>query len=84
MKPLWLAYAALLSLTLVSLASSLLPLGRADLSVALAIAASKASVVGLYFMKLREGSVSARVAALFALAFVVLLVGFSTSDVLTR
>ena len=78
------AFQVLLVLTAASFGLSYLPLAPADSAVALAIAAVKVGIVGLYFMHLIEQPASHRFAALIGASFIALLVGFAMLDVATR
>ncbi len=59
-------------------------LGPLNNVVALGIAATKATLVLLYFMHLRYSASLNRMAVVGALAFVVLMIGFTLSDTITR
>jgi cytochrome c oxidase subunit 4 len=63
---------------------SFLHLGQAALPVALGIAALKAALVVLVFMELAKERASLQLAALSAIVMLLLLVGLTVADVLTR
>ncbi len=71
---------ALLGLTALTVASSRLDLGRANVVVALAIACAKAAVVALFFMHLRYQRRFQRVVLLASALFAALFVAFVVFD----
>ncbi len=77
-------WGALALLTVVTWALSRAPLGRFHLLVALAIAASKATLVLLFFMHLWEQRGAVRLVLGSALVFVALLIGLTVADNATR
>ena len=77
----WLALMVLLAITV---ASSLVGLGRFNLSINLAIAAAKALLVATIFMELRASSPSVRLAAIAGLMWLLLLCGLALADFLVR
>ena len=77
----WLGLMALFALTL---ASSFIPLHGFNTAVNVAIAAAKAALVALIFMRLRTSSALVRLAALAGLLWLLILIGLSFTDVLTR
>ena len=72
--------AALLALTAVTVASAQVDLGRLNVAVALAIAASKAALVALFFMHLKYQQRFLAVVLGAAVAFAVLMVSFVVFD----
>lgn len=77
----WLALLVLLCLTL---GGAFLPLGRANIGVALAIAAVKGVIVVLVFMKLARGISLRWVFAGAGLLWLIFLFGLSLIDYATR
>jgi cytochrome c oxidase subunit 4 len=77
----WVGLMALFALTL---ASSFIPLHGFNTAVNVAIAAAKAALVALIFMRLRTSSALVRLAALAGLLWLLILIGLSFTDVLTR
>jgi cytochrome c oxidase subunit 4 len=75
------SFAALVVLTLVSFGASYLHLGMFEMPVALAIAAVKVSVVGLFFMELFEETSSNRLAAVAGVLFVLMMLSFTVADI---
>jgi cytochrome c oxidase subunit 4 len=78
------AAAILLLLAGTSFWLSFLRLGAAALPVALGIAALKAAIVVVLFMELAKERASLQLAALSAIVMLLLLVGLTVADVLTR
>lgn len=76
--------ATLLLLLALTVIASLFHLGAASLPVALAISGIKALVVLTWFMQLRTAPAAFRFAAGVGLLFLLLLLGGSLADVLTR
>jgi cytochrome c oxidase subunit 4 len=87
-RALWrlaLAWAALLALMLTSLGSAYVPLGAwGNLAVGLVIAALKAGLVAVVFMRLRRAAAATRIAAGVALATLAALVALGFLDYATR
>jgi len=77
-------FVALIALTAVTTVVSLIDLGAWNPVVALAIDATKAGLVALYFMGLRWADRLTRVAVVVALAGVAILFGGTLNDDLTR
>jgi cytochrome c oxidase subunit 4 len=77
-------FLALVCLTLASYWLSHVSLGAFSTAVALAIAAVKVTLIGLYFMHLLEEPASHRLAAVTATIFIAVLVTFACLDVVTR
>lgn len=77
----WLALLGLLALTLLC---TYLPFGRFQFAIAMLIAASKAFLVGWYFMHLREQNVLIRIFACGALFWLAIAGILTLSDYLTR
>lgn len=79
-----LCFAGLVALTLSSFGLSYAHLGTFEASVAIAIAAAKVLLVGIYFMHLAKEPSSHRLVAVAGGVFVVILIVLSTLDVITR
>jgi cytochrome c oxidase subunit IV len=79
-----LVWIALLALTAATFLLSRYEAGRWSVAVALAIAATKSTLVVLFFMHLAEQKGSARLVFVTSLLFVALLIGFVIADVATR
>lgn len=77
-------FGALIGLTVVTILVSLIDLGEWNAVVALAIASTKAALVGLYFMGLKWASRLIRVSLVVSLAGVVILFGGVLNDDKTR
>jgi len=77
-------FAVLVCLTLLSFLVSHVSLGWFGTVVALAIAAVKVTLVGLYFMHLLKEPPSHRLAAIAAALFVAILASLAATDVWTR
>jgi cytochrome c oxidase subunit 4 len=77
-------WAALLLLTALTVFAATLELGPFNAIVALGIATLKALLVLLFFMELRYSTALTKVAVVSALFFLMLLVGLTLSDYLTR
>ena len=75
---------ALLILTAVTVGVATLDLGPFNAIVALTIATIKALLVMLFFMELRYSTALTKVAVVSAIFFLMLLVGLTLSDYLTR
>ena len=83
--PLYVAvFAALVVLTLATVAVSYLDLGPASVVVALAIAFTKALLVLLFFMHLRESPGLTWVVAGGGVFWLAILIALTMSDVMTR
>ena len=78
----WLALLLLLGLTF--LAGDLLDVGRWNAVIALAIAAAKASLIGLFFMQLYYSAPLTRLAAVSGLFFLAILLSLALCDYATR
>jgi len=81
--PLWLlggVLAALLALTVLTVAVTWVDLGRLNIWIAILVAAVKATLVALYFMHLRWDRPFNGVILLISLVLVVLFVGFALRD----
>lgn len=83
-RPVLIALALLVGLTLASWAFAHVPLGAAGTPVALVIAAVKAVIVGWVFMELSEATTPVRVVALTTIAFIALLCAGIITDVVLR
>jgi cytochrome c oxidase subunit 4 len=79
-----LTFVALLALSLLTFSLSFAPLGSAAVPVALAIAATKAWLIAMFFMHLSDGAFSNRAVLLVGLLLAILLIGFAGLDVATR
>jgi len=77
----WLALLGLLGLTL---ASSYVPMDGFNAPVNIGIAAAKAALVGVFFMRLRYSGATVRLALLTAALMVAVMMGLSFADILTR
>jgi cytochrome c oxidase subunit 4 len=77
-------WASLLALTALTVFAATLELGPFNAIVALGIATLKALLVLLFFMELRYSTALTKVAVVSALFFLMLLVGLTLSDYLTR
>lgn len=73
----WSALMVLLALTT---ALAFVPLGSGNLIVSLAIAATKAALVLLFFMELRGGSGLVRVFAGAGFVWLLIMIGLTTAD----
>ncbi len=78
------AFIAVMALGALSFGLSFLPLGEAEVPVAMGIAGLKAAIVAFYFMHLVEQPSSHRFIAVIGVVFVLVLILFSSADVLTR
>jgi cytochrome c oxidase subunit IV len=83
-KPLFLTWAGLMALTGITLGLSFAPLGAWEMPVALTLAATKASLVFLFFMHLVTQRWSNRIVVIVTVFFVFLLVAFMVADIVTR
>lgn len=79
-----LVLAALIALLATTVALAYVPLGSANLAVSLGIAALKAALVGLIFMRLNEASALNRLAALTGPIWVFVMFLLLYGDYLTR
>jgi len=77
-------FAALLGLTLLTVAVASIDLGVANVVVAISIAAIKGTLVVLYFMHVRYASRLVWVFAGAGFVWLILLIGLTMGDVLTR
>ena len=77
-------FRVLIALTVVTIIVSMIDLGEWNPVVALAIAATKAALVGLYFMGLKWASRLIRVSLVVSLVGVVVLFGGALNDERTR
>jgi cytochrome c oxidase subunit 4 len=77
-------YAALIVLTVGTVAIASLDLGRLNVVFALTIAAAKAGLVGLFFMHLLYTSHRTKIMAVAGLVWLAILIALTLSDVLTR
>jgi cytochrome c oxidase subunit 4 len=77
-------FLALLALTGLTVGVTYVDLGQANLFVALAIALTKATLVGLFFMHLRWSSRLVHVAVIAAFAFLAILAMFTFGDYVSR
>jgi caa(3)-type oxidase subunit IV len=83
-RPIVIALAALITLTLISWIVSLIDLGSAGSPVAIGIACIKAAIVAIAFMEIPRASMIARVVALVTLSFIALLCAGTIGDVAMR
>jgi len=79
-----LVWLGLCALTLLSFLFSLVSLGGAEMALALLIAAVKSSLVGLFFMHLKEERLRTAIVPIVTTGLIVLLVSLVVTDVLTR
>lgn len=77
----WLAVVALLG---VSLGTSYIPMGLGNSIVCVAIAFIQAFLVWTFFMRLRGSGILVRLIAVVGLLWILLLLGLSLTDYLTR
>lgn len=77
-------YLALIALTVATVAIASLDLGRFNVVFALAIAAVKTALVGLFFMHLLYTSHRTKIMAVAGLVWLAILIALTLSDVLTR
>jgi cytochrome c oxidase subunit 4 len=77
-------FLALMALTAITVVVAHVDLGTGNVVVALTVAVTKATLVVLYFMHLRFGSNMSRAALIAGILAVLLLIGLSLDDVLTR
>ena len=75
---------ALVVLACVSFGLSYADFGRGSLAIALAIAAGKAALVGVFFMEIGRESASFKLALLAAVLLVATMLGLVAADVETR
>src|SRR4051812_33936590 len=80
----FLSFLALVVLTGVTFALSTVELGAWSLVVALAIAITKAAIIALFFMHLRDHQGTSRLVLVIAVLFVAVLSLLVVADVLTR
>jgi cytochrome c oxidase subunit 4 len=79
-----LVWLALLALTAISYVASRMNLGTLDTFIALAIAATKTTLVLLFFMHLIEQRFSNAMVPIVSFVFVLLLAALTAADVATR
>lgn len=79
-----LVWIALVALTVLSWLLSLAHLGSTDIAVALVIAVAKTTLVLLFFMHLAEERFSIVAIPALAMFFLLLLLGLTVTDVVTR
>lgn len=77
----WLAVIALLG---VSLGSAYIPMGRLNSIICVTIAFAQAILVWTFFMRLRWSGVLVRLIAMVGVLWLLLLLGLSLTDYLTR
>ena len=77
-------FLALLGLLALSVGAALMPLGPLGVVANVTIAAVKAVLVMVFFMKLRTDSPLLRIVAVIGFAWVAVLIALSLTDVLTR
>jgi cytochrome c oxidase subunit IV len=82
--PYVIVWLVLLAFTALTVWTGKLHLGRAALPIALAIATTKAALVVLWFMHMRESRGAIRLVFATSIVFVALLLGLTLSDVATR
>jgi cytochrome c oxidase subunit IV len=74
----------LLALLLASVAAAYIPMGPFNLACNVGIAVAKALLVLVFFMQLKTDSPLLRIVASIGFAWVLVLIGLSLTDVLTR
>jgi cytochrome c oxidase subunit 4 len=84
MVPYLVVWIALVILTFTTFTAARIDMGWFNLPVALVIASTKAGLVVWFFMHLRDHRGMNRIVFITALLFVLLLMGFSVGDVMTR
>ncbi|MFL6622125.1 MAG: cytochrome C oxidase subunit IV family protein [Sulfurifustis sp.] len=77
----WLSLLVLLALTLTS---AYVRLGTGNVVVNVAIAVIKAALVAIFFMHLKSGSVISRLVAVAGFLWLLVLIGLTLTDYLTR
>ncbi len=77
----WIILMILLALTV---GAAYLPLGPGNMVIALLVAIAKAVLVGIFYMHLRWSSALSRIFAIAGLFWLVILLGGTVSDVVTR
>jgi cytochrome c oxidase subunit 4 len=77
-------WAALMVLFALTLGSSFVPLHGFNAIVNVVIAIAKAALVAVIFMKLRTGTALVRLVALAGVAWLLILIGLSLTDFLSR
>jgi cytochrome c oxidase subunit 4 len=77
-------FAALLALLLASVGAAYIPMEPFNLASNVGIAVAKALLVLMFFMRLRTDSPLLRIVASIGFAWMLLLIGLSLTDVLTR
>ena len=80
---LW-TYLGLLGFTALTFGLSFIHLGGVSIAIALLIAFAKGWLVAMFFMGLREHGTASRSALLVGVMLATLLIGFATTDELTR
>jgi cytochrome c oxidase subunit 4 len=84
MRTYFIVFATLMFLTALTVFMAFVHLGRLNDVVALTIAVTKATVVLLYFMHLRHSPVLTRITVVAGVLWLLMLIGLTMSDVLTR
>lgn len=77
-------FGMLLVLTALTVAAAFVHFGRFNDVIAMAIAGTKAILVGVYFMHLRHASGLTRIFVIAGFCWLALLMGFTFADILTR
>ena len=77
-------WAALMALLVLTVASSFVHLHGFNAATNLAIAGAKAALVATFFMHLRDRPALVRMAAVIGVAWLMILIGLSLADFLTR
>ncbi len=77
-------FAALMALTVATVLAARVDLGALNLVVALAIAATKATLVILFFMHVRHGTRLTKLVVVGALVWLVILLVLTMGDYVTR
>ncbi len=77
-------WAVLMVLLALTVGAAYLPLGAGNMMIALLVAIAKACLVGIFYMHLRWSSSLSRIFAIAGLFWLVILLGGTVSDVVTR
>jgi cytochrome c oxidase subunit 4 len=80
----FIVFVALLILTYATVEVAGIHLGIWNVPVALAIACTKASVIGLWFMHLKKSPALTKLSVIAAMVWFIVLIGMTIGDYLTR
>jgi cytochrome c oxidase subunit 4 len=75
---------ALFALMILTIVAALFPMGAIGLVIAMLIAATKASLVAVYFMHLKSSTSLMRLFAAASLVWLAILIGLTISDYINR